>query len=199
MATSKELEKVLGISHRTVNTWLKGRDDRYLLIQFLMSYSEFDIEERLQKILEKEELIKKRETDFMQDLTKDPVKAGISEFKCVEVVFDSQSWDTSISPDLLLRLEDGTLQVVEFISLLPSSTHLKEKIKKLITFSEEYSLKHDMDLEKNEIVFITKSKKPQYFTKKHDDGKVENLYPMVKILDIDEVAKNLYGSHAIII
>ena len=144
MATPKELEEIFGTPKRTIETWSRTRDDRYLLSIYLKSFSSLDIEERLVKILKKEGFVKKKEIDFIQDLIEDPVKAGISESECVEVISDSRLEDTSIAPDYLLKLADGTLQVVELISLLPSRTHLEKKIKKLMTFAENFSLNHEI-------------------------------------------------------
>lgn len=193
MATSKEIEKILGIPHRTVETWSRTRDDRYLLVKFLKSFSAFDLEERMEKILKQEDLIKKNIKEFTKDLMENPLQAGIIHQPVVSASLYPRVKDMRIVPDMVMVTKDHKLSIVEIIPLLSSRPHTTRRFELLEKYAAEYTEKNDLKITTTEIILITKSRLPRFI---EEDA---SLSKMVKVYDLDEVTKNLYGSAAILV
>lgn len=64
--------EIFGTPRCTIETWSRTRDDRYLLSIYFKSLSTLDMEEYLEKILEKERFVKKKNNDFLQDIKDNP-------------------------------------------------------------------------------------------------------------------------------
>lgn len=192
MATAKEIEEIIGTPHRTIETWSRTRDDRFLLSKFLKSFSAFDMHERIDKILLQEGLIKKNWKAFIGDVAADPVKAGIAQSNKIKLVESAHLSEKPLKLDLSFISNDGVLYIVEFSSLLPSKPNLLKTIDRLESYAmKKYSSKETINGLK--IVMITKSKIPLFIK---DD---KELSDKVTILNFDNVAENLYGTQIVTI
>lgn len=186
MATAKEIAEIIGTPSRTIETWSRTRDDRFLLSKFLKSFSAFDMQERIDKILLQEGLVKKSWKEFVGDVANDPMKAGITQSNKIKLVESAHLDEKRLKLDLSFITNDGVFYIVEFSSLLPSKPNLLNTIYRLESYAmKRYSFKENIRGLK--IVMITKSKIPRF---------IENdpeLSEKITILNFDEVAKNLYG------
>ena len=77
MATAKEIEEIIGIPARTIETWSRGRDDKYILAKLLKSYSKFDLSLRIERILNEDGFAKKSLGEISISIASDPYGAGI--------------------------------------------------------------------------------------------------------------------------
>ncbi len=193
MATAKEIEKIIGTPYRTIETWSRTRDDRFLLSKFLKSFSAFDIQDRIDKILIQEGLIKKSWGDFVKDLITNPKKAGVSRANKINVLesfYLSEGIDNKL--DLVFTTDDKTLNILDFSSLLPSKPNVLKKIERLEKEGRNKFFSKDNNLHDIKIIIITKSRIPRFIS---EDPVLSNR---VSILDFDEVANNLYDTNIII-
>jgi len=187
MASAKELQQLFGIPSRTIDTWSKTRDDRYLLSQFLKSFSTFDIQDRLDRIAQREKFVRIKKEDFERDIKTDPYKAGIAKDPDVRVS-DPQIIDGTDAPDFILNLDDKSFAVVEIIPIVPSSKRMEERFIKLKQYADAYARANS--LEKYTLLIITKSNKS--FLRKHEKSLP---FLTIEVYDLDEVAKNLYDGY----
>ncbi len=192
MATAKEIAEIIGTPYRTIETWSRTRDDRFLLSKFLKSFSAFDMQERIDKILLQEGLIKKSWKEFVGDVADDPMKAGITQSNKIKLVESAHLSEKPLKLDLSFVTNDGILYIIEFSSLLPSKPNLLKTIDRLESYAmERYSSKETINGLK--IVMITKSKIPLFI---ENDQELSNK---VTVLNFDNVAEKLYGTQIVTI
>lgn len=80
MSTAKEIEEIIGISARTIETWSRSRGDKYLLARLLKSYSKFDLSQRIDHILKEDGYSRKSMGEITLDIIKNLHTLGIIDY-----------------------------------------------------------------------------------------------------------------------
>ena len=223
MATAKEIEEIIGISARTIETWSRTRDEKYLLAKLLKSYSKFELSQRIDHILKEDEFEKKSMGEITVCIARNLFDTGIIDSNENFYIRGASKLDTArlnslpnyqpfldyfdkpISHDLTIEMMETSLTkegkplkrifIVDFASLLPSKNNLKAMYNRSTDEIIKIFSKYDIDDEKYiysvKLILITKSKKPKFLL---EDAE---LAEKIKILDFDEIARNLYGGKVV--
>ncbi len=223
MATAKEIEEIIGISARTIETWSRGRDDKYLLAKLLKSFSKFELSQRIDHILKEEGFEKKSIGQIIVCIGRNPFGAGIIDSNENFYIRGAKYLDTAhlnslpnyqpfldyfdkpISHDLTIEMMETSLTkegkplkrifIVDFASLLPSKNNLKAMYNRSTDEIIKIFSKYDIDDEK----YIYSVKLILITKSKKPKFLLEDaeLAEKIKILDFDEIAINLYGEEVI--
>ena len=182
--TSREIEDVLHISARTIDTWSRTRDDKHLLARFLKSFSKYEIADRIKEIIVTEKLTLKSEEELFNDLIEPLCKmleeSGLGTVNKKQLVVDDRE-------TFHLAFTDDSVVFIDWVPQLMSKTMFASKLQKIAEKLKQ----------KDKIVFVliapktsaTSLQKIDLSLKKHD----------AYILGIDTVAKMLYGIDKILI
>ena len=228
MSTAKEIEAIIGISARTIETWSRGRNDKYLLAKLLKSYSKFELSQRIDHILKEDGLRKKSLEDIIISIAENPYKAGIIDsdesfyirgsshlnlFQ-ISALPDYKPFQSNELDDISGRVPALTIEMVED-SLTEEGKPLKKIL--IVDFASLLPSKNNLiamyDKYNNNIIEI--------FSKDDIDGdkylysvqlilitkskkpkflrEEDEFTKKIKIFDFDEITKKLYGKAIIAI
>ncbi len=189
MATAKEIEEILGISSRTIDTWLRSRDDKYLLAKYLKSFSKIELRDRVEKVIKEDDILIKKWADFVRDVASN-FQSLLPELHSKNIV-ELINLGRKISNNLnLLFKADETLYIVQFAFILPSEKNLIRQLNRLKEIIDKFNMGN---IKKMQFIFVTRSGVPEFITK--NNGLVEGHE--VSILNIDEITEKLYGQKMI--
>ena len=189
MATTKDIEEILGIPKSKIESWSRARDSNYVLVKFLKSFSRFELNQRVQSLFEDSDTVIVPPEKFIKKLKENIGICGIREFagmngEEVELVSQPNRGLSTIGFDMLLKA-NNTYYAIEFKHLLPSLANLERNIEKM----EQYAKENKWDLSR--IIYIINNKTvPETILEKV--GYIASFYRF------DDIAKNLYGKKVIL-
>ncbi len=192
MATAKEIEEILGISSRTIETWSRTRDEKYLLAKYLKSHSKIELRDRLKKIMEEDNILIKKRRDFISDVADNFQKLLPGVYTQITTESTYLKTTTKYRSALLLR-DYETLYAIEVFPLIPSIMNLLERCNKFMAGIKP--IENLNNIGKIKFVFITNSGAPKNITKNNGFLKEHE----VLMLNFDDVAEKLYDQKIIII
>ncbi len=189
MATTEDIRDIFGLSKSKIDTWARGRDGNYLLVQFLKSFSSIDLESRLDTILKKNGKEKKKPHEFIDMLLHNLTISGIREFEGVPDHVEIKQIRSACLRDIadLVVDIDGKIYVIEFKHLIPSKLNLIKEIKII----HNHIQKCHLELER--IIYISSNRSfSSALTKDLSIVSIASFY------DFDIIAHNLYGKKVIL-
>lgn len=187
MATAKDIEEVFGIPDRTIATWSRTKGSQFLLSKFLKSFSKYDLEDRINRILVQEGYIKMSGQEFVDKLLKHLDLTGITEFKNI-TQWDPIGHDPKGPIDIVVNI-DGKLYGIELKQTMPSKVNIQKEIEKFDAYIEK---KHNQSLQ--HIIYINSNNTlPKSI---EDDPSLKNR---VSIYSYDEISMNLFNTKVIFI
>ncbi len=192
MATTKDIEDILGISKNKIDSWSRARDSNHLLVKFLKSFSKVDLQLRIDEILKDSGELLISPEEFLEALVKNLRNSGIEEFndseteEITEISQTERSLDNAFIPDMLIEVDDEHY-IFEFKHLLPSVTNLSKQINNISIYAE------NNNLNLMRIIYIVNNKKiPKNI------GKDEKIKSIASFYRFDDIAMNLFGKKAIL-
>jgi len=206
MATAKEIEEIIGISSRTIESWSNTRDDKYLLAKLLKSYSKIDLKNRIQTIIEDEEIeIVDKKAFFegiiknFQDLFPDVSTSEISDF---QMGIDSRT----VMGDLVVRIND-TIYFLNEASQIPSQQLIIKRCGRLLSIAKNADRGFYKEAKNIKCIYITAKKnagvgedidlydilKKMKSSALSSVPEIENIttHCVVTVMDIDSVAEKI--------
>ncbi|HIP19044.1 MAG TPA: hypothetical protein EYG78_06895 [Sulfurovum sp.] len=195
MATAREIEEILGISSRTIESWSSTRDDKYLLSKFLKSYSKLDLKSRIERILEEEEIMILDKQKFFEKI-RDNFQRFFPDVLASEISDSKIGVDTRTGMSDLVIKTRSTIYFLDETSQLPSKNIISKRCKKLLSTIHNSNNQYFDGISKINCIYITAKKGAgKGMTIKVDDS----LDYVVTAIDIDTVAKELYSQERIIL
>lgn len=192
MATTKDIEDILGISKNKIDSWSRARDSNHLLVKFLKSFSRVDLQLRINEILKGSDEILKSPEEFIDKLASNLQDSGITEFKnshtkeITQIAQTKRSLDNAFIPDMLIEVSNEHY-IFEFKHLLPSVTNLFNQIDIINHYAEDNSL----NLKR--IIYIVNNKKVSKNIA--NDEKIKNIASFYRF---DDIAMNLFDKKVIL-
>ncbi len=214
MATAKEIEEILGISSRTVESWSSTRDDKYLLAKLLKSYSNIDLKNRIQSIIE-EEKIKIVDKQVFFNNIRDNFQLIFPDVPVSEISYSQIGVDSRTgASDLVIKNKD-TLYFLDETSQLPSKEIIIKRCKRQLDDVQKIENQFYDGIKKINCIYITAKKgagtgetiglddilDKMNKSKKLSEVDVNNIRDNcdVRVINIDTVAKKLYDQEKIIL
>lgn len=214
MATAKEIEEILGISSRTVESWSSTRDDKYLLAKLLKSYSKLDLKTRIQTIIEEERIKILDKNVFINDIH-DNFQLIFPDVPVSKISYSHIGVDSRTgASDLVIKTND-TLYFIDETSQLPSKEIIVKRCKRQIDDVQKTDNQFYDGIKKINCIYLTAKKSAgegesidldkildkMKESKKLHDIDVNNIRANcnVTVINIDTVAKKLYDQERIIL
>ena len=192
MATTKDIEDILGISKNKIDSWSRARDSNHLLVKFLKSFSKVDLQLRIDEILKDSGELLISPEEFLETLVKNLRNSGIVEFndseteEITKISQTERSLDNAFIPDMLIEV-DGEHYIFEFKHLLPSVKNLSAQIDNIFNYAENNSLNLIR------IIYIINNKD---VPEKIDEN--EEIKSIASFYRFDDIAMNLFGKKVIL-
>ena len=187
MATAQDIEDVFGIPNRTVATWSRTTGSQLLLSKFLKSFSKYDLEERMTKILEQESYIRMSMEEFSYQLLKHLDISGIKEFENIQYFKVKPKYGNWV-PDEVIEA-DGEIFIIEFKQSMPSISNFHKEIKIFDKYVSE-----NFNQKSAHVIYINSNNtKPKFI---QEDATLSNR---ISVYSYDEIALKLFNTKIILI
>ena len=202
MATAKEIEDIMGISARTIETWSGTRDDKYLLAKLLKSYSKIDLKNRIETIIKEEEIDVIDKKTFFEEI-KNKFKVLFPDMPTTEISdFQMGVNNRSVMGDLVVRVKD-TIYFLNAVSQVPSQQFIAKRCANLFSITTTADGGFYKEAKRIKCIYITAKKNAgmgedidlyNAFKKlKPSNDQLENITAncVITVMDMDTVAKKL--------